>query len=215
MSNIIFDFDGTLFDTYPGISKSIKLMMSDMGLKALPESEYAKFIGPPVHIGFHDFLGLSGDELERAVELFRKYYTNSGVYDSRPYDGIEEMLQELKANGATLGIASSKPEFAVTKLLKLFKLDTLFDKVSAASGVERSCDKSERLLLAASEPKAAMVGDRLYDMQAAKKVGFTAVGVSYGFGTRQELFDFGADFVCDTVKELKSTLITYIEETTK
>ncbi len=206
MANVLFDFDGTLFDTYDGVSRCVNHALEAMGRNRLDESVLRRFLGPPIPMSFREYAGLDGEDVERATALFRAEYSERGLYESRPYDGIKELLARLKARGVTTAIASSKPQQAIDTLLKRNAMEGLFDRVVGVSGVRQSPDKSDILLAAASEKDAVMVGDRLYDINAAKSCGFKSVGVTYGFGSEEELKAAGADEIAKDREELERKL---------
>ncbi len=206
MSNVLFDFDGTLFDTYEGISRCVNFALCGLGKAPLEEKTLRKFLGPPIFSSFKEFAGLEDELVEEAVRLFRKEYVAGGVLQCRPYDGLPQLLKEWKDKGVRLCVASSKPQFAIELLLEKFGLKDLFEKICGASGAERDADKSQKVRAAALEKDAVMVGDRLFDMEAAKKVGLRAVGVTYGFGSEKELEAAGADRLAKDAEELKAAV---------
>ncbi len=206
MADVLFDFDGTLFDTYEGVSRCVNFALKALGKNMLEDSVLRRFLGPPIPMSFREYAGLGGEDVEKATALFRAEYAERGLYESRPYDGIKELLARLKARGVRTAIASSKPQFAIETLLKRNGMEELFDKVVGVDGVRQSPDKSDILLAAASEKNAVMVGDRLYDMAAAKSCGFKSIGVTYGFGSEEELKEAGADMVAANCKELESAI---------
>ena len=206
MSNVLFDFDGTLFDTYEGISRCVNFALCGLGKAPLEEKTLRKFLGPPIFSSFKEFAGLEDELVEEAVRLFRKESVAGGVLQCRPYDGLPQLLKEWKDKGVRLCVASGKPQFAIELLLEKFGLKDLFEKICGASGAERDADKSQKVRAAALEKDAVMVGDRLFDMEAAKKVGLRAVGVTYGFGSEEELEAAGADRLAKDAEELKAAV---------
>ena len=204
--NVLFDFDGTLFDTYEGVSRCVNFALKAMGRNELEASVLRRFLGPPIPLSFREYAGLCGEDVEKATVLFRTEYAKSGLYESRPYDGIKELLARLKARGIRTAIASSKPQFAIETLLLRNGMEELFDKVVGVNGVRQSPDKSDILLEAAGGKDAVMVGDRLYDIAAAKSCGFKSIGVTYGFGSADELKEAGVDMLANDMSELESAI---------
>lgn len=206
MSNVLFDFDGTLFDTYEGISVCANYALEKLKREPLEESELRKFLGPPIFASFKEFAGLEDELIDEAVHLFRERYVDGGLYMCRPYEGLPELLREWKKSGFKLCIASSKPQFAIELLLEKFGMSDLFARICGASGAERNADKSEKVRSARMEENAVMVGDRRFDIEAAKKVGLKAVGACYGFGSKEELLQAGADRLAYNAAELKTAV---------
>lgn len=211
MSNVLFDFDGTLFDTYEGISRCVNVALEKLGRPPLEEKTLRRFLGPPIFSSFREFAKVPEELVEEAVRLFREEYVKGGLMQCRPYDGLPSLLRQLKDGGVRLCIASSKPQFAIEILLEKYNLKDLFEKICGASGAERDADKSQKVRAAALEANAVMVGDRMFDIEAAKKVGLTAVGVTYGFGSEEELKNAGADRLAKDAAELKAALKELID----
>ncbi|MCI8612660.1 MAG: HAD-IA family hydrolase [Clostridia bacterium] len=206
MSNVLFDFDGTLFDTYEGISLCVSYALEKLCKPPLGESALRKFLGPPIFSSMRDFAGVEEENVDEAVRLFRERYVAGGVLLCKPYDGIKELLAYLKERGVTLCIASSKPQFAIELLLREHGMTHFFDRICGASGAEKSEDKSKRLREAMTQKDAVMVGDRKFDIAAAKKTGLRSVGVLYGFGSKEELREAGADALAEDTEQLKGIL---------
>lgn len=206
MANVLFDFDGTLFDTFQGISRCINEALVKTGRPPLPLEVLKHFLGPPIFASLKTYAGLDGEEAEETVRLFRQEYESAGVYESRPYDGIGQLLQQLYDRGVTLGVASSKPLGSIEALLNKHDLKKYFTRVCGADKAERSDDKRKLIMGAMIERDAVMVGDRKFDMAAAKALGLRAVGVTYGFGSESELLQSGADALAADAAELKKVL---------
>lgn len=168
---------------------------------------------------------MNEEETGRAIHYFRESYDTKGIYENNVYPGVRELLQKLHEQGSRLAIASSKPEPMVHRVLEHFGIAGYFD-VIVGSHVEEELDNKmgadNKLLMVKKalqglglsvEPghrkSYAMVGDRSFDMNGAKANHVTAVGVSYGYGSRRELEEAGADFIADTVEELGRILTAY------
>ncbi len=210
----VFDFDGTLVDSGPGIINSVIYALEKFGIKEDDREKLKYFIGPPLFDSFRDLYGVSDDDADRLVAFYRERYHTIGVTESRVYGGITELLRELKDRGVTAAICSSKPEVFVRQISENLGFADCIDFISAVTFKDKNADKTPLLIRALdgcglkdSPECAAMVGDRHFDITAAVNLGVTAVGVTYGFGTRAELAEAGADFIADDAAELKNILM--------
>lgn len=210
-SIILFDFDGTLTESGPGITRSAAYAFAQLGLPAPSQEILERFIGPPLAASFQRYGNMDEGTALRATELYRVRYREIGWKENRVYPGIAPLLKELKAAGAYLAIASAKPEVFVRQIAEYFGIDRYFDRIVGIQMDNTHADK--RALIAQALPEgcdrrcAAMVGDRLYDMEAAKRSGLTAIGALYGYGSRAELAEAGADEIADTVADLWRILL--------
>lgn len=221
--NILFDLDGTLTESGPGITRSVQYALHQMGIEEPDLQKLEPFVGPPLNLSFRERYGMNEEETGRAIHYFRESYDTKGIYENNVYPGVRELLQQLHEQGSRLAIASSKPEPMVHRVLEHFGIAGYFD-VIVGSHVEEELDNKmgadNKLLMVKKalqglglsvEPghrkSYAMVGDRSFDMNGAKANHVTAVGVSYGYGSHRELEEAGADFIADTVEELGRILM--------
>ena len=208
VENILFDLDGTLTDPAEGITNSVAYALDRYGISVSNKSELNCFIGPPLSQSFVKYFGFSNEESLKAVDIYREYFADKGIFENILYVGIDEMLSELKKNGKKIILATSKPEIYAKKILEHFEIDKYFSVVSGSELNGERVDKHEvieyALKLAGIEDRSAcvMVGDRLHDMIGGKKSQMTVIGVEYGYGSRKELVDAGADHVVKTVADL-------------
>lgn len=212
MKNILFDLDGTITDSQNGIINSVIYALKKYGMEIEKRDELKKFIGPPLAWMFSQYCGFSEEEGQKAVEVYREYYTTKGIFENEVYDGVEDMLKRLKESGARLYLATSKPQIFAEKILAHFGLDRYFDDIigSELNGGRVEKDEVIGCVLKKHGIKAAiMVGDRRFDIEGAKKNSLAAVGVLYGYGTKEELEQSGADFIAENVGELEKYLISY------
>ena len=181
---LIFDFDGTICDTGEGIMKSARFALDAFGIDAPEWEELGYFIGPPLLVTFQERFGKSPQEADELVKKFRERYRTTGVFESRLYDGIKEMLVSLKNDGFKVGIASSKPQEFIEKLLKHFGISELFDSVCGVS-FKADCESKQSIIsrcigeLGCERSECLMVGDRKYDIEGAKENSLVSVGVIY------------------------------------
>ena len=212
MRAILFDLDGTLTDPREGITRSLAHALERMGVAPPPLDELTFAIGPPLRESIARLLG-TGERaaVERALALYRERFADVGLFENAPYGGIAETLAQLRGAGARLYVATSKPQVYARRIVAHFGFDAHFEAVHGCEldGTrENKCD-----LLAHLMPRhgidanaCAMVGDRGVDMIAARRHRVRAVGALWGFGSREELLDAGAEALCAAPARLAGTL---------
>ncbi len=199
-THVFFDLDGTLLNTAPGIKHSFQYALKQLGKPVPAESELDFIIGPPLFWSFHDRLGYDEATAERGVALYREYYRPTGMWECAPYEGIPALLHALHDAGVHLGVVTGKPEEFAAKLVRHFELEPLFDFVVGISFTDKHADKKELLerafalagISGGGRDGVLMVGDRCFDIDGANDVGIDSLGVTYGFGSREELEGHGA-----------------------
>ena len=212
---IIFDYDGTLVETKLGIMRCAAYALEKMGIPVADYEALNSFVGPPLFQQLHDFAGLEGEDLDLAVKYYRERYTEKGMYETRVFPGIPELLSALKAAGKTLAVATSKASFYAEKMLENDKLLSYFDLVVGCGLDGSGAAKTELLdkvfagLPVGEEDKArtVMIGDRFYDIEGAKARGLRSIGVRWGSAEGTELEDHGAGWIVDDVPALKKLLL--------
>ena len=210
---LLFDLDGTLTESAEGITRSIQHALIRMGLPEYPLKELEVFIGPPLLPKLMEVFGLPREKAEQGVVYFRERFGTVGKFENRLYPGIPEMLDALKEKGFLLAIATSKPEIYAREIAEHFHLAERLDLIAAA-GPADTTGKPEviRKALAAMGYAAGsedvwMIGDTHYDTEGAKENGIRSVGVTYGYGSEEELRSTGADVITGSVEELRSFLM--------
>ena len=209
---ILFDLDGTLTDPGEGITNSVAYALNKFGITVLDKTTLYKFIGPPLINSFMEYYGFSKTKAEKAVEYYREYYSVKGIFENRLYDGIINLLENLKASNKKIILATSKPEKFAIEILKHFTIYDFFDFISGATMSEKRTEKSEVIAYALKEfnidpCSALMVGDRKFDISGSHKNGIKAVGVLYGYGSKTEFKSVRADFIAETVSDLYDILL--------
>lgn len=205
---ILFDLDGTLTDPFEGITNSIVHLLKKFGIEVANRRVLTPFIGPPLVNSFMEYYGFSEEKALKAVEYYREYFSVKGLYENVVCDGIIPLLQELKARGKILVLATSKPEVYAVKILERFSLFPYFNFVAGATLISERVQKSAvieyALSLAKIEDKssAVMVGDREHDIFGARVNGLRSIGVTYGYGGLQELKSASADYIVNSPKEI-------------
>lgn len=210
---ILFDLDGTLTDPMEGITKSVQHALKAYGIIEEDLKKLCPFIGPPLKDSFVEFYGFSEKDGKEAISVFHEYFTERGIFENKVYEGMEDMLFALKEAGYVLAVATSKPEIFAIQILEHFKLDTYFEVVGGADMEEIRVKKGDvikytlgRLDFKDGE-QVVMVGDRKHDILGAKEAGLQSIGVLYGYGDREEFEEAGADYMVETVPQLKEMLL--------
>lgn len=209
---ILFDLDGTLTDPKTGITLSTAYALESFGIHVEDPDTLCKFIGPPLTESFMKYYDMDEKDAERAVEKYRERFSVTGIFENRVYDGIPEMLQELNVQGYVLATASSKPEVYVVRILEHFGLSKYFTVIAGSELSGERTKKGEviqyvmRQLGVEDPSEAIMVGDREHDIIGAKEQGIKSVGVLFGYGSTEEFKAHGADYIVETVEELRRLL---------
>ena len=192
----------------PNIEVINAYSLKKYGITVEDKTELYKFIGPPLHESFEKFYGFSRDEAMQAVEYYREYYRDKGIYENVVYDGVEDLLKTLFENGKKIILATSKPEVFAREILRYFNLEKYFYYSAGANLDGSRTDKAEVIEYALREcgvtdkSSAVMVGDREHDIIGANKNGLDSIGVLFGFGSREELESAGATYIAETVKDI-------------
>lgn len=211
-SIILFDLDGTLTDSSQGIINSIIYALEKYDINDYDMPLLRKFLGPPLHESFEKFMGFDKEKSLQAVKLYREYFSSKGLLENEVYGGVNDLLQNLKENGKTLIVATSKPQQFTDKIMEHFDLAKYFDFIAGSNMDTTRSKKAEVIEYALSEcnikdkSKVVMIGDRAEDMVGAQSVGIDSIGVEYGYGTFDELKNAGATYIVETVDELKKLL---------
>lgn len=210
---VLFDLDGTLADPGTSIVASVVRTLELLNEPVPPLDQLRGFVGPPLVDTFAS-LGLPADHIDRAIELYRAHFDAEGVRLYRPYPGMPELVDTLRAAGVTVGIATSKPTQIAERVLDAMGWRKSFDTVAGATMDSSQSSKANVIALALGDLAAAgrrpgvtvMVGDRRHDIEGAHPHRLPTVGVSWGYGSRDELLTAGADRVVDDADGLASAL---------
>lgn len=204
----LFDFDGTLCDTTEGIFNSIIYSLDCYGIKETDLKKLEFFVGPPLFESYKTIYKVSDEDALWLIEKYRERYKVKAAEESAIYDGVKEMLNELKSRGKKIAVASSKPKTFVDEISKYHDIYKYYDFVSAESLKNNHSSKKE-LINACLEffgnpdkSTVLMTGDRFYDIEGAKAVGIDSAGAVYGFGTEEELKNAGATHILHEVADL-------------
>ena len=203
---ILFDLDGTLTDSGLGITRAVQYALGQMGYEVPPRESLFSFIGPPLHKSFQKHCGMDEEMAVEAVRQFRGYYNEmGGILENAVYEGVVEMLRDLKNAGLRLMIATSKPQAAAELVMHHFGLDEFVPEIIGGTDDTRNT-KGKVIAYALREfgvdpETAVMVGDREHDILGAAENGIPAIGITWGYGDRAELETAGAKAVFDTPGE--------------
>ncbi len=212
---VLFDLDGTLTDSGLGVGNGVLYAIREMGFPEPEQGELRKYLGPPLWTSFRDFAGMDEAQTKLAVELYRKYYNETGAYENSVYPGIPELLTELNKKDRRLAVATSKVDYAAVNILRHFNLDHHFDVI--AGGDEHGVHRGTKALViehALAElsmcdgASIVMIGDREHDVHGAAEHKLPAIGVSWGYAEEGELAKAGAIDVVDSVDQLANLLFS-------
>ncbi len=211
---IIFDLDGTLTDPFEGITNSVRFAMEKMGREIPAGFDLGKFIGPPLYYSFEEFFGMSKEDSEVAVDLFREYYNQKGLYENVIYDGISDLLAYIRDCGGLALVGTSKPQVFAERVLHEFDIHKYFNAISGADMKEAHSSKEHIIrhsMSLAGIPESEykyclMVGDRMFDIEGAKLCGIDSVGVLWGYGSKHELVSEGATYIAESADDIKKII---------
>ncbi|MBT2756981.1 HAD family hydrolase [Mesobacillus foraminis] len=210
---ILFDLDGTLSDPKTGITKSVQYALRKLNIEEPDLDQLECFIGPPLQVSFTEFYRFDAEQTASAIRYYRERFKEIGMFENEIYPGIPELLKSLKEQKYTLVVATSKPTVFSEEILKYFKIDQYFELVvgSHLDGTRSSKTEIIEYILNqySNHPLEdfIMIGDREHDMIGAKNTGIASIGVSYGFGSLQELSAHQPDHIVSSVSELKEVLM--------
>ena len=205
---VVFDLDGTLFNSERGILSSIHYAMDTLG-KPIPEGlDLCEMIGPPLFDSFQSMLRLTPEQARQAMVLYKDRFNREGMYLYEVYPRIRAILQTLRQGGVFLAVATSKPRSSARALFRHYGLLRFFHRIAGAEDTGPPADKPDLLRRALPERRgrAAMVGDRRYDMEAAVACQVEGIGAGYGFGSAEELRRAGAIYVAPDTEALQALL---------
>lgn len=202
---IFFDLDGTITDSGEGIMNCATLALEYFGLPVPSREEMRVFVGPPLDQTFIRF-GVPADKTDEAIKVFRSRYTTVGKFENFPYPGVADMLQSLKEQGHRLFVATSKPEVMAIEVLRHFDLDGYFEQIAGATldgSRSHKADVITYLLgLTGDVGQTLMVGDTAFDVIGAAAHGISTIGVSWGYGTVEDMEKAGAIAIAHSMEEL-------------
>ena len=204
---VLFDLDGTLTQSEDGIWNCAKHAAKKMGFPEPDAETLRKFIGPPLEYSFSTYMGMTKEQAAEAVRFYRERYTTVGMYENRVYPGVRVMMRTLWKVGAKLGIVTGKPAYPTGKILEHFGLDKFLTTVVCATDGHAEKEHLIRQALPEDAGEVWMVGDRCFDMEGGKKAGVHTLGVTYGYGSEEELLESGSERLAKTPREISEILM--------
>lgn len=210
---ILFDLDGTITDSGEGITKSVQYALKYFDINVEKLEDLNKFIGPPLKDSFKKFYNFDDDKAELGLKKYREYYAEKGIFENSLYDGVVDVLEDLKKNNKTIILATSKPEVYAKQILEYFKVDKYFTFAAGSDFEETRVKKGEVIKYALEEAKISdlskvvMVGDREHDIIGAKENNIKSIGVLYGYGDVVELTQARAEYIAKTPKEILNIVL--------
>jgi phosphoglycolate phosphatase len=208
----LFDLDGTLTDPKTGITRSVQYALERLGRPVPDADELTWMIGPPIFAGFTELLG-GTDEVPDAVRLYRERYSDVGLFENEVYAGIPALLRDLQEKGVRLYVATSKLQVFARRILDHFELSRFFSEIYGSELDNRNADKRDLIRHILERERfdpagAVMIGDRKHDAIGAKANGLASIGVTWGYGSRQELLDAGIACLVDAPQALVESILT-------
>lgn len=205
--HLLFDLDGTLTDSSPGIIRCINFALTELGQAALPDAQLRGMIGRPLALIFERLLDTPDDAtVDRAIDAFRVRFNDVGIFENSVFPGIAEALTHLRQSGHRLQVVTAKPLVNARRVVEHFGLLPLFDAVHGPALDHRACDKAElvadALRTAGDDRTAVMIGDHADDIRAARRHGLRAAAVAWGYGTPDEIASAQPDYIAATTTDL-------------
>lgn len=206
--NVIFDLDGTLVSSHESIYFTLEKVFTKFNASPLPKSEWRTYIGPSL-VSTYKTVGIAKSDIENAVKYYQDVYKQQALDYIYPFDGVIDLLTELKTQGVKLFIASTKNEDGAISVLKKLKLIDFFDYVAGGTDDQKRSEKEEIITYLLHQAKitdkanTVMVGDTFLDIKGAKDNGLSSIGVTYGYGNNLE----SADYIVNSITELKNLLL--------
>ncbi len=205
---VLFDLDGTLTDPGEGITNSVAYALKKFDIIVEDKSELYDFIGPPLIDSFMKYYGMNYEDGLKAVEYYREYFSVTGIFENKVFEGITELLDKIKKSGRKIALATSKPEQYAIRILDHFNLAQYFDFIGAATMDETRSKKADVIaytlynLGVKDKSKVVMIGDRHHDIDGAIQNGLDSIGVLIGYGDHDELENAGATYIAETVNDI-------------
>lgn len=212
-SHILFDLDGTLTNPRLGIGNSLKYALRQMHIDGYSDEILERFVGPPLQDSFKTLFGLNERNTELAVEHFRTYFGEKGLYENIPYPGILKLMEELHLSGKRIYVVTSKLEKYAKMIIRHFGFDRYVDDLIGAEATGKHSAKGllithlmerNRILPSTS---IVMIGDTHFDIIGAKENEISSIAVGYGFGTKETLKKCDPDYLVESVDELAELLL--------
>ena len=212
MNALLFDLDGTLTNSAPGIIKSVKYALESIQAPIPSDEILQRFLGPPLWESFPVYCQFDESSTREAVRLYREYYAVKGIYEQELYEGIPELMLELNQAGLPLFVATAKPDMYASKILEHMKLDHLFVDICGASADNSRADKTSIIGHVIEKhglnPNASwMIGDKEHDIYGAHAHSMKSIACLYGYGMQNDLEQSAPNHMCSSVQDLRDLLL--------
>ena len=210
---LLFDLDGTLSDPKEGITKSVQYALYKFNVNEPNLDKLECFIGPPLQVSFSEYYRFSEEKTKLAIELYRERFKEKGMFENVLYPNISPLLNSLKEKGYTLVIATSKPTIFAEEILKYFEIHHYFECIVGSNLDGTRSSKTEIIQYILNKYKNykhsdfVMIGDRKHDIIGANNSGIDSVGVTYGYGSLEELQSSKPTYIADSVEQLREILM--------
>ena len=210
MKTYLFDLDGTLTDSGEGIINCTALALEKLGLPVPDREAMRVVVGPPLRDSFLRF-GVKPEDVEEAIAIYRSRYVPIGMFENTPYPGIKALLSALKLQGHRLIVATAKPESMAVPILEKFELAPYFELICGAT-MDDSRDSKDKVIAYVMEKlgtneNTVMIGDTAHDVKGAAAHGIPTIGVSWGYGTVEEMQEAGAIAIAYSMSQLLEMLL--------
>ena len=202
--SLIFDLDGTLTESGPGVMNCADYALKSLGITVEPFERLRCVVGPPLGDSLRRF-GVPEDRIEEGIRLFRKQYAETGKWQNRPYPGIHALLDRCRQAGFSLYVGTSKPEPLAMQIMEKYELSSYFDRICGSAWDHSRETKEDVLLYLMREVGAerpVMIGDTIYDVEGAVRAGMPAIGVAWGYGVPEDMRRAGAEAIARDMDEL-------------
>lgn len=208
-TSVFFDLDGTLTRSEAGITRSALYAAEKLGFTGHTAEELKVFIGPPLFSSFKNHFGMTDEQAEEAMRLYRERFSQVGWSENEVYTGIARLLRGLKQNGAKIAIVTAKPQAFAERIAAQFGFAPYLEDVIGPGFSNKHASKAWLVARAIEKlgGMPVMIGDRCYDIEGGRENGIDTIGVCYGYGSREELEEAGATYIAETVDELEDILL--------
>jgi len=210
---ILFDLDGTLSDPKDGITKSVQYALDKMGIAEPDLDKLECFIGPPLQVSFAEYYHFNEEETQKAIQFYRERFKEKGMYENMLYPDTRGLLQSLQGQGFILAVATSKPTVFAEQILEYFQISKYFETIIGSNLDGTRSAKAEIIQYLIDNyteyalEEFIMIGDRKHDLIGANKTGIDSIGVTYGYGSLEELNDEKPTFIADSLKQVNMMLL--------
>lgn len=209
---LFFDLDGTLMESGEGIMRCAQHALQHFGIHIEQLEELLPFVGPPLEDSFKHFYHFTDEQVKEATRIYGLRYAETGAYEAQPYSGVFDFLEQMKATGKTLVLATSKKITMTRMVLNHFGLLPYFHFIGARDDEGTRHTKADVIRHAIEQlgiehpEEIVMIGDRKFDIIGARETGIDSIGVLYGYGDREELTEAGATYLASDFNELAELL---------